>query len=312
VPNGVEDRTIVQPVRRRTFFKLAGTLVAAPAAATVPQSADLHEHELHLEGEPALARRALLLVPRKPARAGKLPLLVLLHGLGETGNEALGLRAWADRYGLIRAYERLCHPPLARTLPTQPYLSDERLRELNGELARRPFGSLAIVCPVTPNPHRPGPASRTLDRYAAWLADVLLPAVRARVPIADGPNAIGLDGCSLGGYVGLEVFLRRPELFGTFGSVQGAFGLAGVPRYAERIAEVVARVGPRRIHLETSSQDPYRRPNQALARRLEGLGIPNTLLVGLGPHDQPWLREVGTVEMLLWQQRQLDEKASRL
>jgi len=299
-------------VRRRTFFELAGALLAAPAAAATPESADLEQHDLRLDGDPALARRALLLAPRKRAPGTKLPLLVLLHGLGETGDELLGIHAWGERYGLVRAYERLCHPPVARTLARQPYLSDERLAELNAELERRPFRGLALVCPVTPNPHRPGPAARTLDRYAAWLADVLLPAVRARVPVAGGANATGLDGCSLGGYVGLEVFLRRPELFGTFGSVQGAFSLASAKQYAERLADIVARVGPRRIHLETSSGDPYRRPNEALARLLEARSVRTTLLVGRGPHDQPWLREVGTLEMLLWHERQLTAQASRL
>ena len=88
--------------------------------------------------------------------------------------------------------------------------------------------------------------------------------------------------------------------------MQGAWGAAQGRRYAERLGEVLARVGPRPIHIESSEGDPYREPNRALSRRLGELGVPHTLLVPPGPHDQPWLREVGTLEMLLWHDRELN------
>jgi enterochelin esterase-like enzyme len=109
----------------------------------------------------------------------------------------------------------------------------------------------------------------------------------------------------MGGYVALEVFLRKPELFGTFGGVQSAFGSGAVPRYAERLRAALARAGKRPIHLETSTEDPYRRPNEQLSRALTAHGIENQLRVAPGPHDQPWLREVGTLEMLLFHDRNL-------
>jgi hypothetical protein len=87
--------------------------------------------------------------------------------------------------------------------------------------------------------------------------------------------------------------------------VQGAFSVAGANRYAQRIADAFARVGPRPVHLESSSGDPYRKPNEALSRRLHALGVPNTLRIPPGPHNQPWLREIGTLEMLLWHDRHL-------
>jgi hypothetical protein len=42
-----------------------------------------------------------------------VPLLVALHGLGETHDQQLGARAWVDRYGLASCYERLVSPPVA-------------------------------------------------------------------------------------------------------------------------------------------------------------------------------------------------------
>lgn len=302
-------------MRRRAFLGLsalcASPLATAPrhAWADTPAQApparfasvDLEAHDLVVSAERSLARRALVLAPRSRKSKAPLRALLLFHGLGETGNEELGLRAWAELYGLIAAYQRLRRPPIARTLPKARYLTDERIEELNRSLATRPFEGLLLICPVTPNPYRPGPAAPILDRYTDWLFDSLLPAVRERVAPF---SALGLDGCSLGGYVALEVFTRRPAAFATLGSVQGAFGVERAEQYAQRIATAL---GKRRIpiHLETSSEDPYRKANEHLARRLEALGVPATLRVPPGPHNQPWLREVGTLEMLLWHDRNL-------
>lgn len=283
---------------------VGGTRVAF---ADTPASADLQQHDLRLEGDPRIARRSLLLVPQHPAKPEKPALLVLLHGLGETGNERLGIHAWGELYGLVKAYERLRRPPLRRTLERRPYFSEERRAELNRGLAAEPFRGLALACPVTPNPYRAGPQS--LDRYADWIEKTLLPAVRERAGLAKNAK-IGLDGCSLGGYVALEVFLRKPELFATLGGVQSAFNVPAALRYADALTKTLQKVGPRRLHVETSSGDPYRKANVALSRKLTELGVKNELVVPPGPHDQPWLREIGTLEMLLWHERALGAKNS--
>jgi hypothetical protein len=294
-------------VQRRAFLSSAVALAAGARAAraATPVSEELAALDLRLDGDPRLARRALLLVPRHlPAGTG-LRLLVLLHGLGETGNELLGIHAWGEKYGLVRAYERLRHPPVARLDERVRYLTSERRDELATELVRRPFTGLAMVCPVTPAPDRVGVVATVLDRYADWLVDTLLPAVRERVPIADAPWGIGLDGCSLGGYVAVETFLRRPEAFGALGTVQGAFKAETGAAYAGRLAATLARWGPRPLHFESSSWDPYREGALALSERLGRLGVPHGLIVPPGPHNQQWLREIGTLEMLLWHDRTL-------
>lgn len=313
-------------MKRRAFLTLptlsAGPLAAAAlstwATSTWPTSAwaeaaskedeprfasdDLKAHDLQVPGQRSLARRALVLAPRHLKPGTHPRALVLLHGLGETGNEELGIRAWAELYGLIAAYERLRRPPLERILQKARYLTKERLDELNPSLAKRPFEGLLLICPVTPNPHKPGPAARTLDAYTEWLFDSLLPAVRERVTPF---STLGIDGCSLGGYAALEVFSRRPTAFATLGTVQGAFGEAGAERYAKLIAQALEGKKHLPIHVETSSEDPYRKANELLARRLDALGVAATLRVPPGPHNQPWLREIGTLEMLLWHDRHL-------
>jgi enterochelin esterase-like enzyme len=251
------------------------------------------------------ARKCLLLRPTQVPETVPLPLLVLLHGLGETGSQALGIRAWYERYGLPQAYERLLAPPVKRTLPRERYLSDSRLDEINGELAQAPFQPLALVCPFTPNVFQKRPSAPFLDRYADYLEQAVLPAARAATPTQDGAAHTGLDGVSLGGYVALEVFLRKPQLFAVVGCMQGAFGPALAEVYAHRIAEGSAQYGPRAIHLTTSSHDPFRDATQRLATRLAEHGVNATLTLAPGPHDQRFLREVGTLEMLLFQARAL-------
>jgi enterochelin esterase-like enzyme len=59
------------------------------------------------------------------------------------------------------------------------------------------------------------------------------------------------------------------------------------------------------LHIETSTGDAFYRANLALSRELKKNGTPHDLVVLPGPHDQPFLREAGTLEMLLWHDRAL-------
>ena len=287
---------------RRHWLALAALGLTKPARA---DGAPLSARELSIEGAGRFGQKCLLLRPTRVSEEEPLPLLVLFHGLGETGNEALGIHAWYQRYGLPEAYQRLSAPPVVRTLPQQRYLSDQRLEQINRELAVAPFPDLAIVCPFTPNVLGKDPSSPVLDRYAEYIEHALLPAVRAACATQGGAARLGVDGVSLGGYVALEVFSRKPELFGVLGSMQGAFGAQLAEAYARRIAEASAKFGPRRVHVATSSYDPFRAAAQRLAQRLGERGVSYTFTLADGPHDQTFLREAGTLEVLLFQARAL-------
>jgi hypothetical protein len=258
-----------------------------------------------LEGSADLSRRAVVLVPRDVPAGTLVPSLVLLHGLGETSDETLGARAWVDRYGLLTSNARLSRPPIAPE-SKRGDLTSEHAREINDALHAKPFdGRLVLVCPFTPNIWRLNHPSDALDRLAAWLTDVLLPEVRAKTPADPSPKRTGIDGCSLGGFVALEIFLRKPASFGAWGGVQSALREASAGRWADRIAGALRTAGPRRLHIETSRGDPFFSANAALSRELERRAVRHELAVLPGPHDQPWLREVGTLEMLLWHDRVL-------
>jgi hypothetical protein len=291
---------------RRGFLGLLAAASGGPAYAEGFASGERFDVlDWKLPGDRDLSRRALVLVPRGIAPGERVPTLLLLHGLGETSNETAGVRAWIDRYGLLTSHARLSRPPVAPT-STRGDLPAARAGEINDALRSRPFnGRTVFVCPYTPNVWRLADTSQGLDRLAAWVVDVLLPEVRAKTPADASALRTGIDGCSLGGFVALELFLRRPHAFGAWGAVQAAIRVATAARWAERIADAVRAAGPRRLHVETSLGDPFHDANVALARELGRRDVPHDLRVLPGPHDQPWLRDAGTLEMLLWHDRAL-------
>lgn len=274
-------------------------LTGLPAAA---DTGGLDRQILAVSGDSRTARKALVLTPRRPPPKGGYPTLVLFHGLAETTNPELGLRAWADRYGLVAADERLRRGSVAAPTPNR-YLTEARAAAIDAELRTRPYRGFVVVCPFTPNVYEGGATIMALDRYASWVTDALLPAVRRAAPVRPDPMSTRVDGCSLGGYVALEVFLRKPEFFGAVGGVQSAYGERMALVYARRLRETLGRVGPRAIHIETSVWDPSLKAHRILNDELRRAGVDSDLTVLPGGHDQNFLREVGALEMLLWHDR---------
>lgn len=299
----------VMLTRRALLAGLAGTALAprawaAPGAAQNAAShPDYEVRDLTVAGDAALGRRFTLLIPKHLTPSQQVPLLVLLHGLGETHDQRIGAYAWLERYGLGSSHARLRHAPVQK-LGKRGDWTDERLSDVNAHLSARPYRGMVVACPFTPNVGKlkMGRAA-ALEGYTRWLTEEVVVRARAEAPTLTDAKHTYLDGCSLGGYVGLEVFLRRPDFFGAWGGVQSAFGTHRVAGYTERLERALREVGPRPLHLLTSTGDPFRKANEALSQSLMNRGIANDLRVSPGPHDQPWLRETGTIEMLLWHDR---------
>jgi pimeloyl-ACP methyl ester carboxylesterase len=299
---------------RRSILELAtllgaGAVVGEVRADRPPRkdtadtsSPDFDVKDLFVDRERCPAGRFTLLSPKPAANAKARPLVVALHGLGEAHDERLGAYAWLDLYGLRTAYARLLHPPIERTSRRKD-LTDARMAALNAELARAPFEGLVVACPFTPNPKTQRDPQRALDAYADWIVDDVLPRARREGPAPVGAGATALVGCSMGGAVALEVFARRPEAFGALGLVQGAVSEYTAARIVPKIEKAVASTGSLDLHLLTSEGDPFLAGHRALAAALAAKGIVHTLDVLPGPHDQPWLREIGAIEMLLHQDR---------
>jgi enterochelin esterase-like enzyme len=228
----------------------------------------LEVREVFVEG--TLSRRFVLGIPRGLSSEDRVPLLVLLHGLGETGSDRMGSWAWFERYGLGTSYDRMGASQSAR--------------------------GLVLACPYVPL-LRDSASTKT---YAQWIVSTLIPRARREAPVLDASRATYLGGCSLGGRVSLDVLLERPEAFGAWGGVQTAISASVAERYALQLAAMMGRVGKREVFIETSSGDPFREGNDALARALTRQGAANTFVELPGPHSQPWLRQSGTLRMLEW------------
>src|SRR5262245_53769767 len=124
-------------LRRRDVLLAFGGLALPSIASGAPAPYTIRD--IALEGN--IGKRMTLVVPEHTH--DKVPLLVALHGLGETGDQRLGARAWVDRYGLASSYARLLMPPLAPVFPKYGYWDKARLGEINQSLAKRPFRGLA-------------------------------------------------------------------------------------------------------------------------------------------------------------------------
>jgi pimeloyl-ACP methyl ester carboxylesterase len=283
--------------RRQALAGLAALLAAPGVAADQASDLDEDTRNLRLLDLTEGGRRFVLVVPRFLQPHQRLPVVVLLHGLGETQSERLGAYAWMERYGLGSAWQRLKRAPLARTSARGEW-TDARLEEVNAELAARPFRGMVMVCPFMPNPT----SARDLDGYAQWIELSLLPRVRAEAPTLDAPERTYLAGVSLGGYVALEVLARLPHVFGAWAGVQTAIGTFAAPGYAEKIA-AGWKGAPRPMLLLTSTQDHWKASSEALAAAFAARSLAATYRVVPGPHDQPWLREAGSIETLLWLDR---------
>ena len=193
--------------RALTLGLAAATALPRARADSIGEEA-LEIRPLHLEHEVVLA------LP--PASMSPAPLVVLLHGLAETSDEHAGARAWVDRYGLADSVRRLVRAPLARISTARDDWGDT-LATTNAALAARPYRGLGFACPYVPKM-----SGRDLDGYARWIDSVLVPRVRNEAGGRLDASPARIGGCSYGGWVSLEVFLRVPHGFGAWAGVQTA------------------------------------------------------------------------------------------
>ena len=80
-------------------------------AASIPAHSGAELSRLVLTDRVHAGRRLVQLTPA--FNANTAPLVVLLHGLGETADPRAGAYAWWERYGLQTCYERLFAQPVA-------------------------------------------------------------------------------------------------------------------------------------------------------------------------------------------------------
>lgn len=287
-------------IGRRAFLASTAALAACerrradpgPSPSTDPRAA-LDVRTIALPASFSADARFSIVAPRG---ATDLPILVALHGMGETRSPERGARGWLDFYALDHALVRLAHPPLEpedyRGLVTQA-----RLAAVRTDLAAKPFRGVIVVCPWVPS--AVGGAIPYED-YASWLADAVLPRVRSETKVKG--ERVGIDGVSFGGIGAIRIGLSRPDGFAAIGALQPAIREADADALAESIEK--QRAG-RPFRLVTSTDDVFRGAVEALHARLDARGVEHAFLLTEGPHDYVWNQGPGAIEMLLWHDRVL-------
>jgi enterochelin esterase-like enzyme len=250
------------------------------------------------EGAPE-GQRALVF---GPPNARDLPMLVALHGRGESGRGLdVGARGWRDDYRIGRLLERLKEPPLTQK-DLLNMVSRDRLARLNASLKETPFRGISLVCPYTPDLPDKSPAG--VAAFGRFVAEQLIP--RARVETGSRPDRgiTGIDGVSMGGRLALLVGLSRPDIFGSVGALQPALKPSEGPMISE-LARAAMEKFPIELRLVSSEADPFLPAVRAVSERLRADGVVHELLIAQGNHDYDWNRGPGGVEMLLWHERVL-------
>lgn len=245
--------------------------------------------------------RAVTLVPAWRKDEERMPLLFALHGRGEANKGPVeGVMGWPRDYALVRAIRRVAAPPL-QTEDFEGFVEPTDLAKHNDALARRPFGGLVVVCPYSPDVDLRKPAQ--IAEYAKYLTGVVLPRAQRDLPVKTDPASTGIDGVSLGGALALRIGLGAAEKFGAVGSLQAAIGEDQVPEFTE-LAKAAKAKNPRlHLRLLTSSEDYFKRAIKNASSAFRAAGIEHEYTLIPGPHDYPFNRGPGAIEMLLWHDR---------
>jgi len=253
--------------------------------------------------EGAASPRAVIVVPAWGGADARFPVLVALHGRGEARKPpAEGALGWPRDYALVRAISRVAAPPLTAA-DFEGFVDAPRLGTLNQRLHDRPFGGLIVACPYLPDLDLAD--DHAIADFGAFLTNTLLPRVRRETPARAEALATGIDGVSLGGAVALAVGLDRSDAFGAVGAVQPALDRADATQWAARAKAARARHPGLALHLLTSDGDYFREAVRATSTALQDAGVHHDFDLVVGPHDYPFNRGPGSIEMLLWHDRAL-------
>jgi hypothetical protein len=284
-------------MRRRSFLGLAA-LALAGCRRERPPPPPLDDRWKDLSF-PAHEQRALLLAPRaeKP-----LPLLVALHGRGESGRGLeIGAHGWRDDYGLDALDQKLRTQTISAA-DMGDMVRPDRLARLNASLQKAPYEGLVVACPYTPLVSDRSP--RGAEPFARFVMENLLPRARAEAKAADARERTGIDGVSMGGRLALLVGLQHPEVFGVVGALQPAIRVEEAELFTSLARAAKARAAVT-LRLVSSDGDPFLPAVEALSKALAAAEVAHELVVTPGPHDYAWNRGPGGVEMLLGQERAL-------
>lgn len=246
---------------------------------------------------------AVVVLPVEDAADKRWPLVVALHGRGEALKPPPdGAMGWVHDYGLDHAIARVSNPPLGED-DVQGFVDPARIDFYNTELLRRPFGGLVVLCPYVPdiNLRR----STELAEYGRYVAGVLVPRARRELPVFGERESTGIDGVSLGGAIALRTGFAHTETFGAVGALQPAVWDDQTQEWVEIARAARAKRRDLPIRLTTSHDDVYHDVITRLSQAWRSASVPHDFADIPGPHDYPFNRGPGAIELLLWHDRVL-------
>lgn len=168
----------------------------------------------------------------------------------------------------------------------------------------RPVILAGIISP--PNRERvfgPPPQGRA-DRYADFLADTLLPALRRHIPISKNPSEVGIVGASFASNASLFIGMRRPDAIGLVAALSGA------PHFGKPLGAILAehrRLPMRKLYIDCGTRWSYDQPNMddstAFNRNLMAIArqrMPKDRFLGLVArghyhNEEFWRKRIGRV-----------------
>lgn len=259
--------------------------------------------ELTMDPWPGGPATVKIVVPTWGVPGELFPLVVALHGRGEAlKGPTRGASGWPDDYAMLRAFDRLRHPPLNDA--DFENLSDPgRLAAMNG----RRFRGLVVACPYVPDLELQ--KGSELEKYGRAIVEQLIPRVRKEAPVIADAASTGIDGVSLGGATALRAGLVFAKEFATVGAIQPAIGEWQANELTE-IARAARAKNPKlALRLLTSKDDGFRQATEALSSSWKRAGIDHEFFLSPGPHDYVFNKGPGVYELLDFHDRHLHAPA---
>lgn len=274
-----------------------------PSASAAEPNGALREITFDYGDTPMGTSTVVVAVPAAATKASPLPVLVALHGRGESLKDpARGARGWLDDYDMKAATARLAAPPLT-TKDFGGFVTADRLARFNQELAADGYRGLIVVCPYLPDAFHGDQAFDDGSRYAHFVVDEVLPRVYRETPAIGTPATTAIDGVSLGGRAALLVGLLRPAAFGVVAALQPAIDSAEARPFASLAARARTTNPALVLRLLTSSEDYFLEPTLELSKALDAQGVKHRTDLVVGPHSYEFNRGPGVYEMLLFHDR---------
>lgn len=288
----------------REIVAAASGSILNPQSSALPARLPQTEVTWSWPDTPIGAMNAVVVVPERDA-SERFPVLLTFHGTGEArkGPEK-GARGWVDDYGMLKALERLKHPPLTNE-DLEGFADPKRLALLNAALAKEPYRGLIVVNSYTPDMLRGDEPFSKVPPLAMFAIGELLPRAYRETPALGTAQTTGVDGISLGGRAALAIGLRNPESFAAVGALQPAFDLDNAGPVAQRAALARQKNPALAFRLLTSEGDYFLASTRAISTAMRQAGVPNVLVVIPGPHDYPFNRGPAVYEMLIHHDRVL-------